>query len=142
MPGIDDAHDSRVGWNLGWKKGKARFFAADEEHFLSDTRTNRISGNNRAADRFAGRRHGLNQQKRHAFERCVFHAHNNSPYDTSQLHGFYLIRAGPHPRALPSASAKLRRDSPKPAMLTSGRRRSLTLRILKRSTMCLLNISH
>ena len=70
---------------------KARFLAADEEHFLADAGADRVDRDERPAGRLALRRQRLDDQQRDAGEVLVLPRDDDVADDAGELHGYSFI---------------------------------------------------
>ena len=69
---VHDSDDRRIDRGFRGVEGKARFLAADEEHFLSHARTDRIHRDERPSRRLALRRQRLDDEELDPGQTLVF----------------------------------------------------------------------
>src|SRR3954469_25289474 len=86
VPVIDDADDAGVDRRFGRVERKARFLAADVEHFFADTGADRVDGDEGAAGRLPLGRERLHQQQLDPGELGILHAHHDVADHAGEVH--------------------------------------------------------
>src|SRR5438876_4199088 len=83
---IDDPDDAGVDGSFDGIERKARFFAADEKHFLADARADGISGHQRPSGRLAIGRQRLQDEKLETGEILVLARDDDVADDFGEMH--------------------------------------------------------